>query len=77
MQSLTTTGASAAGAAGDSPAAWSTPWAELDPGEQGAERLDPLGNLVLGDSSDEEDREREARDGVLDDENTEVTQGAK
>ena len=75
MQPSLTTGASAAGAEGDSPTVPSTPWAELDPGEQGAERFDRLGNRVLEDSSDEEDRERQARDGLLDDENTEVAQG--
>lgn len=65
--------APAAGTEGDSPALPSTPWAELDPGEQGTERFDRLGNRVLEDSSDEEEREREARDEVLDDEHTEVT----
>lgn len=75
MKYSPSTGASAAGPEDKSPALPSTPWAELDPGEQGEERFDALGNRVE-DSSDEEDREQEERDGVLDEENTEVTHSA-
>lgn len=67
------TGASAAGAEGNSPALPATPWAELDPGEERAERLDALGHRRLEDSSDEEDRGRRENNRALDDENTEVT----
>lgn len=78
MYSSPSTGASVAAVEVKSTASLpSTPWAELDPGEQAAERFDRLGNRVLEDSSDEEELQREeARDRLLDDENTEVTHDA-